>query len=50
MYDKTNELSDDEILAFSVSDETLEIAAGATKERAGSVTLAYCSGLSTCPA
>jgi hypothetical protein len=40
----------DEILSFEVSDETLETAAGKWHEKAGSITLAYCSGLSTCPA
>jgi hypothetical protein len=37
----------DEILAYEVTDEALEAAAGT--EKAG-YTLAYCSGLSVCPA
>lgn len=32
-----------------VSDEALESAGGAAKEKAGSLTLAFCSGLDTCP-
>ena len=39
---------DEEIPTFEVSDEALEAAAG--KDKAGSYTLAYCSGLSVCPA
>ena len=36
------------ILAFEVSDEALEIAAGSAKEKAN-FTLGACSGLSVCP-
>jgi hypothetical protein len=39
---------DEEISTFEVSDEALEAAAG--KDKAGNYTLAYCSGLSVCPA
>jgi hypothetical protein len=39
---------EEEILAFEVSDEALEIAAGASKEKAN-FTLGACSGLSVCP-
>jgi hypothetical protein len=39
---------EDEILAFEVSDEALEIAAGSAKEKAN-FTLGACSGLSVCP-
>jgi hypothetical protein len=39
----------EETLSFDVSDETLEVAAGATKLRA-SFTLGSCTGLSECPA
>jgi hypothetical protein len=39
-----------EILAFEVSDEALETAASTGTERVGNFTLAFCSGLSTCPA
>ena len=38
-----------EILSFEVSDEALEAAAGSVKEKAGAFTLAFCSGLDTCP-
>jgi hypothetical protein len=37
-----------EILAFEVTDEALEIAASTTKERA-KFTLGACTGLSECP-
>lgn len=40
---------EEELLAFEVSDEALEAAAGMVKERAGSLTVAFCSGLDTCP-
>jgi hypothetical protein len=36
-------------LSFEVSDEALEAAAGSVKEKAGAFTLAFCSGLDTCP-
>lgn len=39
---------EEEILAFEVSDEALEIAAGSAKEQAN-YTLGACSGLSVCP-
>ena len=39
---------EEEILAFEVSDEALEIAAGSAKEKAN-FTLGACSGLSVCP-
>ena len=42
--------TEEEILAYNVSDEALESAAGAGKEKAGAFTLAFCSGLDTCPA
>jgi hypothetical protein len=41
------EMSEEEILAFDVSDEALESAAGSTKEKAN-FTLGACSGLSVC--
>lgn len=41
---------DDECIAFEMSDEALERAAGATKTVGGAFTLAFCSGLDTCPA
>jgi hypothetical protein len=40
---------DEEILSFEVSDEALEAAAGSVREKAGAFTLAFCSGLDTCP-
>ena len=44
------EQTEQEILAFEVSDETLETAAGTVREQAANYTLAACSGLSVCPA
>jgi hypothetical protein len=41
------EKTEREILAFEVSDEALEIAAGMAKEKAG-FTLGACTGLSVC--
>jgi hypothetical protein len=43
------EQTEQKILAFEVSDEALEIAAGTAKEKAN-FTLGGCSGLSECPA
>jgi hypothetical protein len=40
---------EEEILSFEVSDEALEAAAGSVREKAGAFTLAFCSGLDTCP-
>ena len=40
---------EEESLSFEVSDEALEAAAGSVKEKAGAFTLAFCSGLDTCP-
>jgi hypothetical protein len=40
---------EEQILSFEVSDEALEAAAGSVKEKAGAFTLAFCSGLDTCP-
>jgi hypothetical protein len=40
---------EEEILSFEVSDEALEAAASSVKEKAGAFTLAFCSGLDTCP-
>jgi hypothetical protein len=40
---------EEEIPSFEVSDEALEAAAGSVKEVAGAFTLAFCSGLDTCP-
>ena len=41
--------SNQEILIYRVSDEELEAAAAILKERQGSVTLSFCSGIDTCP-
>jgi len=49
MHGKTNSL-EQEILAYDVSDEALEMVAGLGKEKVGSATLAFCTGLDTCPA
>jgi hypothetical protein len=46
----TIEQTEEEILTFQVSDEALEAAAATVKENAGAFTLAFCSGLDTCPA
>jgi hypothetical protein len=43
-------IEEEEILSFEVSDEALEAAAGTVKDKAGAFTLAFCSGLDTCPA
>ena len=40
--------TDEEILAFDVSDEALEIATGKVSDKAN-YTLAACTGLSVCP-
>ena len=42
------EKTEQEILAFEVADEALEIAAGTAKEKAN-FTLGACTGLSECP-
>ena len=42
------EQTDEESLAFEVSDEALEVAGGSAKEKAN-FTLGACSGLSVCP-
>lgn len=43
------EQTEQEILAFDVSDEALEAAAGTVRENAANYTLAACTGLSVCP-
>jgi len=40
----------EEEILFDVSDEALEAAAGSIKGKAGAYTVAFCSGLDTCPA
>jgi hypothetical protein len=44
------EPSEDEILTCQISDDVLEAAAGAARDKAAGLTLAYCTGLDTCPA
>ena len=44
-FDKTEE----EILAYEVSDEALESAAGTESEKARKYTLAWCTWLTGCP-
>ncbi len=44
------EQSGEEALNFDISDTALEAAAGETKYKAASQTVAFCSGLDTCPA
>jgi hypothetical protein len=52
MSDTTIKLdqAEEEILAYEISDEALEAAAGTVKEKAANYTLGACSGLSVCPA
>jgi hypothetical protein len=52
MHAKTGgfERGDEEMLAYDISDETLEIAAGSGRDRIAVFTLANCTGLSACPA
>jgi hypothetical protein len=42
--------AEEAILSYEVSDEALESAAGTVKDKAASLTVAFCSGLDTCPA
>ena len=39
----------EEEILIDVSDEALEAAAGSMKEKAGAYTVAFCSGMDTCP-
>jgi hypothetical protein len=41
--------SEQSILIFDVSDEAIESAAGSVWGKSAAVTLAFCSGLDTCP-
>ena len=52
MNDKTIGLdqTEEEVLTYEVSDEAIETAAGMEKWKAEAHTMAFCSGLSTCPA
>ena len=51
MNDINIELDRDEeaVLSYEVSDAALEAVAGVMKDKAGNLTLAFCSGLDTCP-
>jgi hypothetical protein len=40
---------EDDILIYEVSDQALEAAAGIPEGKAANLTLAFCSGLDTCP-
>jgi hypothetical protein len=46
----TVDLTDEMDLSYDVSDEALEMLAGSVREKAAAFTLAFCSGLDTCPA
>ena len=52
MTDIANQIdrSEQDLLAFEVSDSALEAAACLASELAGAATVAFCSGLDTCPA
>ena len=41
--------SEDDILAYEISDEALETAAGTGNGKAGLYTLGSCTGISVCP-
>jgi hypothetical protein len=41
--------TEEQILAYEVSDEALETAASTGKEKAASFTLGACTGLAVCP-
>ncbi|MFZ3309340.1 MAG: hypothetical protein WBD53_14415 [Xanthobacteraceae bacterium] len=49
MNDTAIRQTEEEIFANEVSDETLEAAAGTTTARPWVATVAFCSGLDTCP-
>lgn len=49
MSDTTILETENEILTCEVSDEALELAAAALRDKAGSFTLSFCSGLDSCP-
>jgi hypothetical protein len=40
---------EDDVLNYEVADEAVEAAAGILEGQAKSVTVAFCSGLDTCP-
>jgi hypothetical protein len=49
MKDLRIDQREEEIFTVQISDEALEAAAGSVKEKAGAFTLAFCSGLDSCP-
>jgi hypothetical protein len=51
MNDSINNLADveDEIFNYAVTDEAIEVAAGILEGQAKNATIAFCSGLDTCP-
>jgi len=49
MKDLRIDQREEEIFTIQISDEALEAAAGSVKEKAGAFTLAFCSGLDSCP-
>jgi hypothetical protein len=50
MNDSTIYRTEEETLSYDVSDEELEATASAPKDKGGSFTISFCSGLDTCPA
>ena len=46
---KRTEHGDEAMLMLDLSDEALENAAGSVWEKAGALTLAFCSGIDSCP-
>ena len=49
MKDLRIDQREEEIFTVQITDEALEAAAGSVKEKAGAFTLAFCSGLDSCP-
>jgi hypothetical protein len=51
MNESINNFADvgEDILHYEVSDEALEAAAGLQEDQAKNATVAFCSGLDTCP-
>jgi len=43
------DVNDHDIIAEEISDAALELAATMVKDRTGSLTIAFCSGLDECP-
>jgi hypothetical protein len=49
MSDLTDAGHDDAMLFSELSDEAIEMAAGPVSGKAGAFTLAFCSGIDSCP-